>query len=309
MTAVPVSVIIPTHNRAALLPRAVQSVLAQTVRVQEILIVDDASDHAAATVLASVDDPRIQHLRHPESRGGSAARNTGLQAATGTFVAFLDDDDTWSPDKVEKQYAAFAESDASVGGVFTYSCKVSPHDPTLRYVAKTPRLRLTFDDFLHKTFFGASVPLFRAACFEKVGGFDEALPSVQDRDMWLRIAHHFAFVGVPEVLVQNTIHGNQISSDLPRKIAGKELFLEKYYDDLCRHPKALAALYWRLGLMYCIDGSYTRGQQRLREALATFPDDPAPEADLQWSQDDPAGHARHLLAERFSRVGDVVLYY
>lgn len=305
----PVSVVIATRDRPGLLQRSVRSVLAQTIRVDEIIVVDDASRVRAESALQGCDDLRIHCLRHRTPRGGSAARNTGLRAAKNPYIAFLDDDDTWSPEKIEKQLAVFERGDPRVGAVFTWSCKLSSHDPEWCQVSKTPSLRLTFVDFLSKTFFGASVPLLRTDCVEKSGGFDENLLSVQDRDMWLRMAEHCSFEGVPEVLVQQYIHGNQISSDLSRKIAGREQFLEKHLRDLALHPPILAAHYWRLGLMYCIEGAYAKGHERLRQALMTDPSGRGPADDLLWSERAPAEHAQHLAQERFNRIGDVTLYY
>lgn len=312
MTAVPgssVSVVITTRDRPALLTRALRSVLGQTVPVSEIIVVDDASTSNTESVLRGFGDARINCLRHDTPRGAPAARNSGLRAVQGPFVAFLDDDDTWSPEKIAKQLTVFAGSDPAVAGIFTWSCKLSAEHPEWRQVARTPQMKLGFVDFLGKTFFGASVPLLRTECVRRIGGFDERLVSVQDRDMWLRLSRHHAFEGIPEVLVQHYVHGDQITTDLSRKITGKEQFLDKYFLELQRHPAILAVHCWRLGLMYCLDGDYETGQRRLREALDADPTNPAPADDLRWSERAPSEHARHLVERRFTRVGDFVLYY
>ena len=98
-----VSVIIPTYNRADLLPRAVNSVLSQTFSDYEIIIVDDHSPDNTQDVIAAFTDPRIRSIRHRTNRRQSAAINTGIANAMGEYIAFLDDDDEWLPNKLEGQ--------------------------------------------------------------------------------------------------------------------------------------------------------------------------------------------------------------
>jgi glycosyltransferase involved in cell wall biosynthesis len=111
-----VSVIIPTHNRPDRLPRAVASVLNQTFRDVEIVIVDDASADDAAEVVAR-QDPRIRYVRHGSPKGACGARNTGIRLARGEFVGFLDDDDEWLPEKLQRQVRVFEASPSDVGVV------------------------------------------------------------------------------------------------------------------------------------------------------------------------------------------------
>lgn len=98
-----VTAIIPTHNRAEIIPISLESVIRQTHRNLEIIVVDDSSSDNTETVVKSIQDPRVTYLRHSKNRGGAAARNTGIDAANGDFIAFLDSDDAWVPHKVERQ--------------------------------------------------------------------------------------------------------------------------------------------------------------------------------------------------------------
>ena len=108
-----VSVIIPTHNRAGgMLQRAVASVLDQTVRDLELLVVDDASTDGTQEYLGAVTDPRVRSVRHSTAKGGCAARNTGVAEARGRYVAFLDDDDIWLPGKLEAQLGSLEARNA-----------------------------------------------------------------------------------------------------------------------------------------------------------------------------------------------------
>src|SRR5258705_13939604 len=98
-----VSVVIPTHNRSEFLRSAIASVLGQTYQDFELIVVDDASTDSTAEVVVSFNDSRIKFIRHQTNQGGSAARNTGIRASKCDYIAFLDDDDEWSPRKLSKQ--------------------------------------------------------------------------------------------------------------------------------------------------------------------------------------------------------------
>src|SRR4030042_5052103 len=98
-----VSIIIPTYNRAHLVMRAINSVLDQSFQDFEIIIVDDASRDNTEKMVSGIRDKRIFYIRHEKNRGGSAARNTGIKQARGEYIAFLDSDDEWLPEKLEKQ--------------------------------------------------------------------------------------------------------------------------------------------------------------------------------------------------------------
>lgn len=105
-----VSVVIPFYNRTALLPRALKSVLCQTHEGLDIILVDDGSSEDAGEVLSPIADERVRLIRHEVNRGVSAARNTGIKAARGRYISFLDSDDEWLPTKTEKQLAQLKRS-------------------------------------------------------------------------------------------------------------------------------------------------------------------------------------------------------
>ncbi|MFZ1988674.1 MAG: glycosyltransferase family 2 protein, partial [Alphaproteobacteria bacterium] len=96
-----VSVVIPVYNRANLICRAVESVLRQTYSPYEVIVVDDASSDKSAAIAEAIRDPRVQVIRNEVNRGGGAARNIGIDAALGDYIAFLDSDDMWHRDKLE----------------------------------------------------------------------------------------------------------------------------------------------------------------------------------------------------------------
>jgi len=113
-----ISVISPTYNRAHLITRAVHSVLNQTYQDFEYIVVDDASTDNTEEVIKGFKDERIKYIKHEKNRGPSAARNTGIKAAKGEYIGFLDSDDEWLPEQAEKQVSKFLESPDNVGVIY-----------------------------------------------------------------------------------------------------------------------------------------------------------------------------------------------
>ena len=183
-----VTVIIPTHDRAATILRAVDSVLSQTHADFELLVIDDGGSDATPGILARIVDPRLRLLRHAHNRGAAAARNTGIEAARGVFVAFLDSDDQWLPRKLELQLAALkaapAETAVSCHGVYMHLLDhgIEREQPLAASVDWSLRLALGCD--LSP---GATL-LARREAFARIGPMDEALPRFEDWDWLLRYA-------------------------------------------------------------------------------------------------------------------------
>lgn len=180
-----VSVIIPTHNRAQLLVRAIRSVLAQTYRRLEIVVVDDASDDETSDVIRRFGDGRIRYIRHDSPKGGAAARNSGIEAATGEYIAFLDDDDEWEPSKTESQLEVLASCDV-VLCMSTSSVEQDVRELTEIGVCNLEQLRRG----MPRIGGGVSAIMGRADVFKSVM-FDEHLPRCQDWDLLIRLATHY----------------------------------------------------------------------------------------------------------------------
>ena len=178
-----VSAVIPTYNYAQYLPEAVESALAQTYPNMEVIVVDDGSTDRTRECLAPYRE-RIAYIYQP-NRGLSAARNTGIAAARGEWIALLDSDDTWHPEKTALQLRAAEGMDhlALVGS--------PPADRMPEHLAPPVVRVLEVRDFLLNVPLGPSSALIRRRCLEDVGLFDESLTSVEDRDMWLRLSARF----------------------------------------------------------------------------------------------------------------------
>ena len=185
-----VTVVTPAYNVAKYIGEAVDSVLRQTFRNFEYLVVDDGSvDNSVDVIKAHAgDDPRFRLVKG-EHRGLSAARNAGIREAKGEYIGFLDGDDRWHPKFLERQLRLIQSLSPDVGAVFCRS-RLVLENGTLIFLQWQRAGRYDFDDFLvncNPARNGSSM-LVRKSCFADVGGFDEKLPYLEDIDMWLRIA-------------------------------------------------------------------------------------------------------------------------
>lgn len=193
-----VSVVIPTHNRSQLVARAIRSVQRQTYAKLEIIVVDDASNDDTAAVVQSIADPRIRYVRHERNRGGAAARNTGICAATGDYIAFLDDDDEWEPAKTSTQLQALATCDVVLcTGDKTPGAGRAGHE-----VVGLDDLR-----FGRFTAGGTGVLMAKAHVLRQTM-FDDTLPRYQDWDLFIRIAlkHKVQYLDLPLVRYNDGDH-------------------------------------------------------------------------------------------------------
>lgn len=224
-----VSVVIPTYNRADLLEEALRSGLQQTYQDFEVIIVDDGStDHTRERVAGFQSDPRVRYI-YQENRGPSAARNTGIRASQGSYVALLDSDDIWLPDKLQKQMSLMTADDR----VDVVYCDFRFVDLAgnllpLRYSRPASRGTLYEDLMYGNVLTGSdSAVLVRARCFAEVGLFDESLPALEDQDLWRRmaLAHHFVYLD--EVLLYIRWHASNIQKEPERMAVAKMRYLEK----------------------------------------------------------------------------------
>lgn len=208
-----VSVVIPTHNRAALLKRALQSVLAQTYQNLEIIVVDDASSDATHEVVGDFVDPRIRYIRHEASKGGSGARNTGIRAARGEYIAFLDDDDEWVPEKTREQLSVLDHCDAVL-----CSCYVNNKSK----IKWWPKPVITLEDLKRSPYaIGGTGVLMTKAAILKDLLFDESLPIHQDWDLFIRIRQRCKIAYLNKPLVKYN-EGNHARISNRRATAGPE---------------------------------------------------------------------------------------
>lgn len=223
-----VSVIIPTHDRADVLGRAVASVLGQTWTDFELFVVDDGSSDATASVMAEFDDPRLTGM-HQENKGVSAARNLGIAASGGRYVALLDSDDYWMPDKLEKQIRFMAESGFAICQTEEIWIRNGQRvNPRFKH-AKPAGWFL--ERSLELCLISPSCVMFTRELWRELGPFDERLPACEDYSLWLRVGARHPVGLVPEALTVKTGgHADQLS----RRIIGLDLYRIYAMIDLLR---------------------------------------------------------------------------
>lgn len=195
-----VSVVIPAFNREGTIRRAVQSVQAQQFTDFEILVVDDASSDATCSIVASIHEPRLRLIARAQNGGASAARNTGITAAKGELIAFLDSDDEWMPEKLGRQIAALAAAPAGD----CVSCTGFVIHLLDHGITRTQRLeptadwgrRLAMDCNLGP----GTTQLATRQIFEEIGLLDETLPRFEDWDWLIRYTRRRGIVPLTEPL-------------------------------------------------------------------------------------------------------------
>lgn len=206
-----ISVVIPTHNRLDMLRTSIMSALAQRDVDLELIVVDDGSRDGTAKWLAESTDPRMQVVRQDRPGGVSAARNLGLSRATSDWIAFLDDDDVWSPEKLALQLKRAAATGA--GWIYTGEVLVGPTLEVLGHPAIAPRPEAVMRHLMHRNPIpgGASGVIVARDYLDRAGPFDTALSALADWELWIRLARLGAPERVPEALVGYRIHASNMS--------------------------------------------------------------------------------------------------
>ncbi len=195
-----ISVIIPAHNAAVTIKATLDSVLYQSFQDFEIIVIIDNSSDSTLTIVENYQDPRIKVISHPS---GSAAisRNKGLRYAIGKYIAFLDADDLWQPEKLEMQLRALQEASRARVAYCWVDC-INSQGQFIQKGARCEHSGDVYDELLTRNFlFNGSNPLIYKDTLEKIGNFDESLSNAEDLDLYLRLAkdHHFTLVPHPLV--------------------------------------------------------------------------------------------------------------
>ncbi len=271
-----VSVVLPTYERAGVLPRAIDSVLAQTLENLELIVVDDASTDETASVVRSYRDPRVTYRSHETNRGGSAARNTGIDAASGEYIAFIDSDDEWLPTKLERQVSRLrSHSDEWIAAYCDY--RTVRHGRTkrlrraLRSVLTSPPATteggeelvplLLAERFDHG---GASTLLVRSEAVDAIDGFDEAFRRNQDIEFLVRLLKRGRLAYVDEFLVRKHQYDSPSADAV---IDGKRELLRAFDDEIeAAEAQGIGVMdvhWYKLGLYSLRDGQFGQGMRYL----------------------------------------------
>ncbi|MHB0875280.1 MAG: glycosyltransferase family 2 protein [Anaerolineae bacterium] len=265
---------IPTYNRAHLLPRAMGSVLKQTYRRLELIIVDDAGNDGTHDAVRAFGDERVKYIRHATNLGPGGARNTGIRAALGEYIAFQDSDDEWHPRKLERQMACFSEQDDCVGVVYCPYWRVSGATRVRVPLAGTTcgEGNMTAS-LLRGNHIGTPAVVARARFLHEVGLFDESLPQLEDYELWLRLskACEFHMVDEPLVTAYLQAEGDSRTLNPGAQIRALQLILAAHGAEYSRYPDLLAERLYSIGYLLLLSGQLGEGRRYLRQALVNCP--------------------------------------
>jgi len=230
MTNPAISIIIPTYNREKLIIKALNSIFAQTFTDFEILIIDDASTDNTKEVIESLANPKIKYYKLDKNSGQCVARNYGIKRASGEFIAFLDSDDEWLPEKLESQMECFQKGPSNLGAVygFSYQKDMISNKTVLK---SGPYFRGDINGKFLEGFCPPTPSIFlvRKEALEKVNYFDENLITFVDLDLWIRLSEFylFDFVEKPVIIKYEQI-GDQYVNNFDKRSRGFVLFIKKW---------------------------------------------------------------------------------
>lgn len=264
-----VSVVIPTRNRSQLLGLALASVLEQRDVHLEVIVIDEGSTDNTGVMVRSLTDPRVRLIRHDVARGKSAARNRGIAEAAGEWIAFLDDDDLWAPDKLSRQLQAVNANDrrwAYTGAVnITTDHRIiggAPPQPPDDVARALPRVNLVPG--------GCSSVLVSKRALPPEG-FDPRYRLCEDWDLWIRLARATPPACVAEPLVAYRVHAGNSSADIAALVAEFELIDKKYDGPVDRVAlyRYLARICLRANRQWRAVGYYLRAARAGRGSYAS----------------------------------------
>ena len=242
-----ISVIIPVYNGDSTIRETIQSVLNQTESDFELIVINDGSRDTTLDIIASIQDPRLKVFSYPNA-GPSASRNRGFSHTRSEFIAFLDADDLWTPDKLELQLTALLKN-PQAAVAYSWTDHI---DECGQFISPGPHVTLSGDVYarllLGNFLSNGSNVLIRRQALTEVGGFDELLTHGEDWDMWLRLAARYHFVAVPYAQILYRISTNSASYNISKMEAGCLQVIERAYSQA---PESLQHLKKEtLGFLY-----------------------------------------------------------
>jgi glycosyltransferase involved in cell wall biosynthesis len=238
-----VSVIIPVYNGGEFLSKAMESVIAQTYSDWQIVAVNDGSTDNSLEILRMYEHrlPSKIHIVSQKNSGASSARNRGIIESKGEYIAFLDSDDSWLPEKLEKQ-VEFLESNKELGLVYS-DCYIIDNGSNMEentYLCRTKPFRGNiFSELVYNNFIPTSTVLVRRKVLDKVGLFNPVLRISQDYDLWLRLAEIYSVDFINQPLAKYRFHNEGISKNVELMIAEDFQILEYW---LNKRPELRAEL-------------------------------------------------------------------
>lgn len=288
-----VSVIIPVYNREHVIERAVDSVLNQTFTSLELIVVDDGSTDNTLELLQDYDDDRIRVLRQSENSGANAARNKGLHAAEGQYIAFQDSDDRWYPEKLERQVDRMQNTPDDTGIIYSAFWNMDGFFSEYRPQQTSTRMSGDLSDhLLRHNFLGFINILVDRSVFEKTGDLDEQMPALQDWDFHLNASQHSRYHFIADPLLEKHPQESSISRDPENYVQAHQRIIQKHHRRLKTDKRALSNVRFRLGSSLVLTGRLEEGQKQISTAI----------------QDQP-GNTKYKLSLLISYLGPTVFHF
>jgi len=272
-----VSIIIPTYNRAYLLPRTIKSVLNQTFKDFELIIVDDGSLDNTREVVEEFQkkDQRVKYIWQENSGRPARPKNVGIKNAKGEYIAFLDSDDEWLPEKLEKQLSLFEYSKKKSLGLVSCNAFIISQGGKILGEYHTSKVKFFLPEFLEQSrVLSNSGIILPKDIIKRVGFFDEKTGFAEDQDMWIRIAKAgYSFDFVAEPLFKYYIHPENFFKNLTGKDIIKiyEYILLKHLDIYKKYPKAYSIRLRNIGSMYVLNNDMQIARRYFIKAIQTAP--------------------------------------
>ncbi len=274
-----VSVIITTYNRADLLPRAINSVLNQTYKDFELIIVDDGSTDNTKEIVEDFQqkDSRIVYV-YQENQGWPSALNKGLSVVRGEFIAFLDSDDEWLPLKLEEQINIFNKSNSTNLGMVGCDILIIKENTNFKKEFKFSALK---ENLIENVLKGRlpttlSALLIRREIFNKIGLIDKNLRRMADQDLWIRILQYYNVDFVPSILLKYYIHGGNISiSQFPyeNQVSENLYLIKKHENFFKKYPQSYSHRLKTIGTLYMVCGDSSKARIYFLKAIKVYPMD------------------------------------
>ena len=262
-----VSVVIPTYNREKTLPRAVESVINQTYTNWELIIVDDASKDNTEKLVKKYLSEKIKYFKNPENKQKSYSRNYGIKQARGEFIAFLDSDDEWLPEKLEEQINVVGDE---YDGCFTGAYKFEID----KKVARTPKIQdsLMIDVLKNNISISiGSTGFVRKTLLDKVGGFREDMTVNEDIELVVKLAGIGEFVVLDKPLIN--IYDIDKPRDASRVLEAKEKVLKYRKEQIEELPSIIqktiyARQYISVARAYAVEGNFEKSMKYVKKSLS-----------------------------------------
>ena len=256
-----VSVIIPTYKRSSYILRAINSVLNQTYKNIEIIVIDDnEADDKFSKITQNVlkkliDSKQIIYIKHVTNKGISAARNTGIKIASGDYIAFLDDDDEFLPNKTELQLKIFNNSEKDLGLV--YGAYLEVDDDNLdKELVVLPKIKNDVHSILGLNHIGPpSMVMCAKSAVQKTGEFDELLNHKEDIDFYFRLSEYYRVSYTKEVIMRYHVHSGAASRNDAERLTIMLRYLDKHKQKMIEPKIRWSELQERLGELYKLNNN------------------------------------------------------